>query len=407
MLTFKYTARDAATGRRITAEVQAANEQTAAKLLREQGLAPIEITPVISTGTNPFSRLRNHIKIKDKVLFSRQLSTLLNAGLPLIQSLRTVAEQTENKAFKLIILQVITDVESGSPLSVALAKYPRVFNQIYVSLIAAGEVSGTLDKSLERLATQQEKDAEIISKVRGAMVYPIVVLVVMGAVVTFMMVQVLPQVEMLYQGLGSGASLPLVTRVLLFVSKGMVKYWYIILIALGLLVFFFSRWSRTLGGKRYVDAIKMRSPILGKLFMKMYMARFARTGTTLVAAGVPLIQMLQITAKSINNVHIEASLNRATEKVKGGKALSDAITNDSNFLTLVPDMLRVGEQSGAIEQMLSKTAEYYEKEVDNEIKAISTIIEPVLMVILGIFAFIIVAAILLPVYSLAGKGINF
>ena len=406
MLTYKYTARDAATGRKITAEVQAANEQSASKLLRDQGLSPIEITPIIATGTNPFSRFRNRIKAKDRVLFSRQLSTLLNAGLPLIQSLRTVAEQTENKAFKVIILQVITDVESGAPLSSTMAKYPQAFNQVYVSLIAAGEASGTLDKSLERLATQQEKDAEIISKVRGAMVYPLIVLLVMGAVVTFMMVQVLPQVETLYEGLGSGASLPFVTQALLFVSRGMTKYWYIILIILGFTVFFFSRWARTLGGKQYIDKVKMRAPILGRLFMKMYMARFARTGTTLVSAGVPLIQMLNITATAINNVHIEASLKRAIEMVKGGKALSESISNDPNFLPLVPDMLRVGEQSGAIEQMLAKTAEYYEKEVDNEIKAISTTIEPVLMIVLGVFAFIIVAAILLPVYGLAGQGIS-
>jgi type IV pilus assembly protein PilC len=228
----------------------------------------------------------------------------------------------------------------------------------------------------------------------------------MGAVVTFMMVQVLPQVETLYEGLGSGANLPIITRVLLFVSRGMVRYWYVIVIILGMMGFFLTRWARTLGGKRYIDKVKMRAPIIGRLFMKMYMARFARTGTTLVAAGVPLLQMLNITAKSINNIHIENSLKRATEQVKGGKALSDAITGDSNFLPLVPDMLRVGEQSGAIEQMLAKTAEYYEREVDDEIKAISTIIEPVLMVILGLFAFIIVAAILLPVYSLAGQGIN-
>lgn len=407
MLTFKYTARDTATGKKITAEVQAGSEQAAAKLLHEQGLSPIEITPLVSSGTNPLSRFRNRIRSKDKVLFSRQLSTLINAGLPLLQSLRTVAGQTQNKSFKIIILQIITDVEAGSALSATMAKYPQAFNTIYVSLVAAGEASGTLDKSLERLATQQEKDAEILSKVRGAMVYPVVVLVVMGAVVVFMMVQVLPQVEELYAGIGSGASLPLVTRALLFVSRGMINYWYVIVILIGVGAFFLSRWASTLGGKRYIDKFKMRSPLIGPLFMKMYMARFARTGTTLVASGVPLIQMLQITSSSINNIHIEKSLGRAIEQVKGGKALSETISHDPNFLELVPDMLRIGEQSGAMEQMLAKTADYYEKEVDNQIKTISTIIEPLLMVILGIFAFIIVAAILLPIYSLAGQGISF
>lgn len=406
MLTFKYTARDTATGKKVTAEVQAESEQAAAKLLRDQGLSPIGIKPLTGGGSNPVSKFKNRIKTKDKILFSRQLSTLINAGLPLVQSLRTVAGQTQNKNFKVVILEVISDVEAGSALSIALGKHPDVFNEIYVNLIAAGEASGTLDKSLERLANQQEKDAEIVSKVRGAMVYPLIVLLVMGVVLGFMLIQVMPQVEQLYEGLGSGAQLPLITRILLGVSKGLIRYWYVVVILLILMAFFFSRWARTLGGKRYIDKLKMRTPPLANLFMKMYMARFARTGTTLVASGVPLIQMLDITARSINNVHIEESLHKATEKVKGGKALSEAIGNDPNFLSLVPDMLRIGEQSGAIEQMMGKTADYYEKEVDNEIKAISTIIEPVLMVVLGVVAFIIVAAVLLPIYGLAGQGIS-
>lgn len=406
MLTYKYTARETATGKKISAEVQADSEQAAAKLIQDQGLSPIDITPLAATGNNPISKFKNRITIKDKILFSRQLATLINAGLPLVQSLRTVSGQTQNKAFKIIIQEVITSVESGSALSVALGQHPNVFNEIYVSLIAAGEASGTLDKSLERLANQQEKDAEIISKVRGAMVYPIIVMVVMGGVVGFMLIKVMPQVEQLYEGMGSNAELPLVTKMLLSVSDLLIRFWYVVLLALGLIAFFTTRWARTMGGKRYVDRFKMRTPPLSSIFMKMYMARFARTGTTLVASGVPLIQMLEITSKSINNVHIEASLKRAIEKVKGGKALSESIAGDPSFLPLVPDMLRIGEQSGSIEQMLEKTASYYEKEVDNEIKAISTIIEPLLMVMLGIVAFIIVAAVLLPIYSLAGQGVS-
>ena len=393
MLTFKYTARDAATGKKISAEVQAASEQAAAKLIRDQGMSPIDITPITDGGSNPLMRFKNRIGIKDRILFSRQLSTLINAGLPLIQSLRTVGNQTQNKAFKVVIQKVISDVEAGSALSVSLARHPTVFNEIYISLVTAGEASGTLDKSLERLADQQEKDAEIISKVRGAMVYPIIVLFVMAGVVTFMVVKVMPQVKQLYENVGGGADLPLVTKLMLGLSTLVINYWYIFIVVGIVLVVMFSKWARTLGGKRYVDKLKMKAPPLGKLFMKVYMARFARTGTTLVASGVPLIQMLEITAKSINNVHLEASIRRAIEKVKGGKALSECIANDPNFLPLVPDMLRIGEQSGAIEQMMEKTASYYEKEVDEQIKAISTIIEPIMMVLLGVVALIIVAAV--------------
>lgn len=403
MLSFRYTARDPATGQYIKSDVQAENEQAASKLIRKEGLVPIDISLSEKAATGFLAKRLNRVKTKDKVLFSRQLSTLINAGLPLVQSLRNVNGQTTSKPLKLVVNKVISDVEAGSTLSAAMARHPEVFNQIYVSLIAAGEASGTLDKALERLAMQQEKDAEILSKVRGAMVYPFIVILVMVGVVTFMLLTVLPQVEVLYDGL-SGARLPLLTTVLLTISNFIKDFWYIVVLVLGLGVFFMSRWARTFGGKQFIDKFKIKVKPIGPLFSKMYMARFARTGGTLVASGVPLIQMLEITAGSINNVHVEASIHKASEKVKGGKALSDALQNDPNFLELVPNMLRIGEQSGSLEQMLSKTADYYEKEVDDQIKTISTIIEPVLMVALGVVAFIIVAAVLLPIYGLAGQS---
>lgn len=403
MLTYKYTARDTASGQKVSATVEAESEQAAAKMVKAQGLTPIDISLAGKEG-GMFSRF-NRVKAKDRILFARQLSTLINAGLPLVQSLRTVGKQSQSKPLKVIINQVVTDVEGGSALNVSLAKHPETFNQIFISLIAAGETSGTLDAALERIATQQEKDAEILSKVRGAMVYPIIVVLVMVAVLGFMIVSVLPQVKVLYSGIGGSAQLPILTRVLLAISDFTIKYWWVVLIVIGLGVFFTTRWARTGPGKEVVDKFKMRAWPAGPLFMKLYMARFARTAQTLIASGVPLLQVMDIAAKSINNVHIERSIRNAAEKVKGGKALSEAIANDPNFLQLVPDMLRIGEQSGAMESMTAKVADYYEKEVDQQIKTISTIIEPVLMVILGVVAFIIVAAVLLPIYGLAGKSI--
>ena len=399
MLTFNYEARDATTGRKVKAQVQADNEQAAAKLIRGQGLAPLSISAEKAAGKGRFSRIRT----KDRVLFSRQLSTLINAGLPLVQSLRSVGEQTTNKPLKAVVNSVITDVEGGTSFSAALAKHPEAFNRVYISLVAAGETSGTLDKGLERLADQQEKDADLIAKVRGAMMYPIIVLLVMTGVVGFMIIKVLPQVQSIYAGL-KGVSLPLVTRVLLAVSHFVTHFWWLLLIMLVIAVFFGSRWARTLGGRRVIDKFKMKAWPIGPLFMKMYMARFARTGTTLVGSGVPLIQMLEITGEAVDNVHINDSIHAAIEKVKGGKALSAALKNDPNFLDLVPNMLQIGEQSGALETMMGKVADYYEKEVDNEVKAISTIIEPVLMVIMGIIAIVIVAAILLPIYGLVNQS---
>lgn len=402
MLSYSYTARDPASGRKIQSTVEADSEQSAAKLIRAEGLVPIEIAVSKSGGTFGFMDRFSRVRAKDKVLFSRQLSTLLNAGLPLVQSLRSVNNQTEHKALKIIISRIIADVEAGSTLAKAMGKYPDVFNQVYISLIAAGEASGTLDKALERLADQQEKDADIVSKVRGAMIYPVIVLGVMIVVVIFMLVKVLPQVKTLYTET-SGAQLPLITQILLSISDFVIGWWWAIIIVLVIAAVFTTRWARTLGGKRVIDKLKMRAWPIGPLFMKMYMARFSRTGTTLVASGVPLIQMLNITSKAVDNVFVEDSINKATEKVKAGKSLGQSLENDPNFLELVPNMLKIGEQSGSMEQMMAKAAEYYEKELDNEIKAIQTIIEPVMMILMGIVAFTIVAAVLLPIYNLASQ----
>lgn len=402
MLKFRYQARDAASGQMVKSTVEAENEQEAAKIIRKEGLSPISITAESAVSGGLRERL-NRVSTKDKVLFGRQLSTLINAGLPLVQSLRNVADQTQSKKLKAVIDEVVTDVEGGMTLSAACDRHPEVFNRVFVSLVAAGEASGTLDKALERIADQQEKDAEIMSKVRGAMVYPVIVILVMMGVVGFMLVKVLPQVKVLYQGM-PGADLPLVTKILLGASDFVIKFWWVFVMLLILGVVFGSRYARTAGGRQILDRAKLHMWPVKVLFQKMYMARFARTGTTLVASGVPLIQVLEITGDAVNNLYIEQAIDRAAEKVKGGKALSDSLEPEQYFLTLVPNMIRIGEQSGSLEDMLAKIADYYEKEVDTQVKAIQTIIEPVLMVVLGIVALIIVAAVLLPVYSLAGKS---
>ncbi len=399
MLTFRYEARNAKTGESVKAQVQAENQQSALKVIREKGLTPLKVELEKSSLGGRFRR----IKTKDRVLFSRQLSTLLNAGLPLVQSLRSVAKQTSNKQFQALINTIITDVEGGYSFSKALAKNPNVFNRVFVSLVEASEVSGTLDSGLERLADQQEKDADIVSKVRGAMTYPLIVLLVMMVVVGFMVVKVLPQVENIYAGI-KGASLPFLTTSLLALSHAITDYLLIVLVVVAVLIFFVRRWTKTSSGRSALDLAKMKAWPIGPLFMKMYMARFARTGTTLASSGVPILQVLEITADAVDNVHISKSIRAAIVKVKSGKSLAQAIENDPNFLELVPNMLSIGEQSGSIETMFGKIAEYYEKEVDNEIKSVSTIIEPVMMVVMGIIAITIVAAVLLPIYGLVSNS---
>jgi type IV pilus assembly protein PilC len=401
MLTFIYTARDTASNKKIKSTVQAESQKSAAKLLMAQGMIPIEIIEQSQAG-GPFDKLLNRVGTKDKVIFTRQLATLINAGLPLAQSLHTVQEQTENKKLKAIAQDIITSIEGGKSLAESFSQHPDVFDEIFIALVAAGEVSGTLDKALERIADQQEKDAEIIAKVRGAMVYPGIVMLVIGLVIVFMLTTVVPQIEKLYVDLRQ--ELPFVTAVMVKIANIITTFWWLILGLMGGAVYFGKRYLETDGGKSVVDRLKLSIPLFGPMFKKLYMARLARTGQTLMSTGVPMLETLKITSQAVNNVHVSAAIDRAAEKVKGGKALSVALQKEEVILPLVPQMISIGEQSGGIDAMMGKAATFYENELDNTIRSISTAIEPILMVVLAGVAGVMVAAILLPVYGLIGSG---
>lgn len=402
MLTFQYTAKDSK-GKPVKGLVEADTEGTAAKLITEQGLVPLSIHAKGST-SGILSGLKNRISTKDRIIFTRQMSTLINAGLPLTQSLRTVSEQTGSKALAIIINQVVASVEGGVAFADSLAKHPKVFNDVYVALVAAGESSGTLDEALERIANQQEKDAEMLSKVRGALVYPIIVLLVITGVVVFLLTTVVPQIELIYKDFDK--ELPFMTKILILIAKIITGYWWLIIAVVVAVIFFAGKWFKTKEGSRAADKIKLKIPLFGDLFRKLYMARFCRTGQTLMASGVPMLEMIRITSKAVDNIHIEEALDRASEKVKGGKGLSVALQDEPTFLALVPQMLKIGEQSGSIDKMMDKAATYYENELDVKIKTISTTIEPVLMVVLAVVVGGIVGAILVPVYSLASESIT-
>lgn len=399
---YKFTAIKSDTKQRISSEIDADDMKAATAAIRAQGLNPIDIKLKSILSASVFTSSK--VQQKDLVLFTRQLSTLINAGLPLMQALINTVDQTQSKPLKKIIRAVVDQIKSGKSMSQALALYPKIFSVIYINMISAGEVSGSLDKSLDRLAEQLEKDADVTKKIRSAFIYPIIVVVVMLGVMGFMVVKVLPAVGTLYKGLASGSTLPLITRILLATSHLLIADWWLMLIIVIVLAVFINSWRKTKTGISVLDNLKMKMWPIGPLFMKLYMARFSRTASTLVSSGLPLIQVLEITSKAINNVHIQKSLDSSIASVKLGKALSETLENNDNFLSLVPSMIKIGESSGTIDQMLERLAIYYEKEVDDEVKNISTLIEPVLMIILGIFAFIIVAAVLLPIYSLAGNS---
>jgi type IV pilus assembly protein PilC len=402
MKKFNYEARDTSTNKVVKATVQADSENAAAKLLIAQGFTPLDITEVNEEGSF-LGRLTGRITTKDKIVFTRQLATLIGAGLPLTQSLHTVAEQTDNKRLRGVVEDIIAAVEGGKSLSDSFAQHPEVFDKVFLALISAGEASGTLDDALIRIAAQQEKDAATMSKIRGALTYPLIVLVVIFGVLLFMLFTVVPQVEKLYIDLKK--ELPFITQVMVSLADFAAAFWWLIIIVVGVGVYFFLQYLKTEDGIKFKDTFKLNIPMFGSMFRKLYMARFTRTGQTLLATGVAMLDMLRISSEAVNNTIIGKSIDRAAEKVKGGKALSAALQPEDYILPLVPQMIKIGEQSGQIDSMMGKTAQVYEDELDEEIKAISTAIEPILMVVLAVVAGGMVGAILLPIYSLV-NGIN-
>ena len=400
MKKYDYEARDSASNKIVKSVVQADSENAAAKLLTAQGFVPLKIE-LQDDKTNFFARFSGRITTKDRVVFTRQLATLIGAGLPLAQSLRTVQEQTTNKRMQEIVQEIISDVEGGKSLSDSFAKHPEAFNKVYVALVSAGETSGTMDDSLKRLAAQQEKEAAMMSKIRGAMMYPSIVLAVIILVIGFMLFTVVPQVEGLYRDLNKG--LPFVTLMMIKTANFFSSLWWLVILAMIIGGYFLAQYLKTEQGIRTKDIFKLNVPLFKGMFRKMYMARFARTGQVLLSTGVPMLDMLRITSDAVNNVIISESILRASDKVKGGKALSASLSNEDYFLAMVPQMIKIGEQSGKIDEMMGKTAQVYEDELDEEIRALSTAIEPVLMVFLAIVAGTMVAAILLPIYSLVGN----
>lgn len=400
MLNFTYKARDLASSKIISSTVQAESEGEAGKLLMERNLVPLSIVPE-GEKSGLLEKFQNRITTKDRVVFTRQLATLISAGLPLSQALHTVQEQTTNKKLKATMQNIISSVEAGSTLAIAFEK-EEIFNELFIALIAAGEVSGTLDKALERIANQQEKDAEIASKVKGAMMYPGIVLAVMVGVVVFMLTNVVPQIENLYKSLDK--ELPLLTALMVGAASGLKQFWPIIIIVLVASGFYLKRYTKTPAGKRQADVIKLKLPLFGNLFSVLYMARFTRTSETLLMSGVPMLEMLRIAGRSVGNVPIEEAIARTSEKVKSGKSLAASLKNEALILSLVPQMISIGEQSGSIDGMMGKAASFYENELDNAIKNISTAIEPILMVCLAVVAGGMVGAILFPIYSLIGSN---
>lgn len=395
MRRFNYRAKDRKTGKAVKGIIQADTEKAAGRLLLDQGYIPDQIK---EENSGFFEKFSNRITTKDKLVFTRQFATLIGAGLPIATSLKTVAGQTQNKAMKAVIEDLLANVEGGRTFGDACAKYPKVFDNVYLALVRAGEMSGTLDESLKRLAEQQEKDAALMSKIRGAMIYPAIVLSVIILVMVYLMLTIVPQVEQLYKDLDK--TLPAITTVVVMISNFIVGYWWLMLVIMVGGIFGIIQFSKTEPGIKFFDTVKLNVPVFKGLFRKMYMARFARTAQILLSTGVAMLDTLSISGEAINNVVLNAQIKIVVEKVKGGKALSVALTDRDYILPLVPQMAGIGEESGKIDEMLGKAAKVYEEEVDEQVRTISTMIEPLLMLMLGGMAALMIGAVLLPIYSL-------
>lgn len=398
MRRYNYRAKDRKTGRVVSGSIQAETEQAAGKILIDQGYIPQKVQ---AEDEGFFARFNNKVTGKQRIIFTRQFATLIGAGLPLSNSLHMIAEQTEDKPTKTLVEDISAQVEGGKSLHDAFSKHPDVFNKLYLSLIEAGEASGTLDIALRRLATQQEKDANMISKIRGAMTYPAIVLLVIVVVVAFLMIQVVPQVEDLYASVHK--PLPVLTQVMVGFSHFIMNWWWTILLVIVFMVWFFMQFRKTDVGKRWLAKFKLNVPIFKGLFLRLYNARFARTMEMLLSAGVPMLEAMKISAEAVNNILIEEQISEAITMVRSGKPLSVSLKGRDYILPLIPQMAATGEQSGKIDEMLGKAAQVYEDELDERLAAISTMIEPILMVVLAVAAGGIVLAILMPIYSLVSE----
>lgn len=397
MKRFIYKARDSKTGEMTKGVIQAENERTAGKLLIEQGMTPDRIDEDMSE-VGLFQRFQNKITMKDRIVFTRQFATLIGAGLPLSNSLRTVIEQTESKPMQKVVESILVDVEAGKTLTQACEKYPDVFNKVYIALLRAGEASGSLDLSLKRLAQQQEKDNAMISKIRGALVYPAIILMVIIAVLIFMVLMIVPQVQSLYKDIGK--PLPWATGVLVSFANFLVASWWLVTIVMGVAIYFLFQFRKTTTGIEWAALLKLNVPLFKRMFWRLYNARFARTASNLMSAGVSIQDTLQISSEAMNNVVLEKEIKEVSEKVKQGKTLSSSLKNLSYILPLVPQMASIGEESGKIDEMLAKAAQVYEDELEEQIRTISTLIEPVLMVVMAVMVGFIIVAVLFPIYAI-------
>jgi type IV pilus assembly protein PilC len=380
-------------------EQDAPDDATLRGQLRRRGLRNIEIKkkPVDLFENIPF--LQQKVKEKDVVVFARQFATMINAGLPIVQCLEMLGSQEQNKTFAKVIQKIKEDIEGGATLSESLKKYPKIFDDLFVNLIAAGEAGGILDTILQRLSAYMEKAMKLKSRVKGAMTYPASVLVISFAVVTLLLLKVIPVFQKMFEGMGK--ALPGPTQFVVDASQFMQDYFLYIMGALILLAIGFVRFYRTPNGRKIVDSLILKAPIFGPLMKKVAVAKFSRTLSTMMSSGVPIIEGLDIVSKTAGNKVIEEALQKTKRSISEGKTISEPLTETGIFPPMVVQMIAVGENTGALDSMLSKIADFYDEEVDTAVSAMTSLLEPLMMVFLGGIVGGMIIAMYLPIFQMA------
>ena len=386
-------------GKTIKGELEAANEKMAQLQLKRRNLTVKKIKPKPKDLFENVSFLQPAVKKKDIVIFTRQFSTMIDAGLPLIQGLKILAEQSTNITFKRALKEIVRDVEGGSSLGEAMGKHPKIFDRLFVNLISAGEVGGILDTILQRLASHIEKAEKLKSRIKGAMTYPLIVIAIAVMVISVILIFVIPVFEEMFAGAGS--ALPIPTQIVVGMSRFLKGNFLYIIGALVVIGFVFRQYRKTKRGRKQTDAISLKLPIFGMLLKKVAVARFTRTLGTMISSGVPILDALEVVAGTSGNVILEEVILDVRSSIAEGQTISEPLSESDIFPGMVVQMISVGEATGALDTMLEKIADFYDEEVDVAVDALTTMLEPLLMVFLGGAIGGMVVAMYLPIFKMA------
>ncbi len=396
---FKYTARNEY-GEKIAGKVEAKNKNQAASTLMSRNLLLVDLKPITATSFSSLQSLLMGVSSNDLVNLTRQLATMINAGLPLATALAILQDQSK-PAMQSLVTKILKDVESGQNFADALAEHPKVFSRVYIQLVRAGELGGVLDEVLDRLADTLEKQKDFKEKTKGAMIYPVIVLIAMVVVAFIMMVFVMPKMTEMYKDFN--ADLPLPTKILMAISNFSANYWWVILLLAGGGGFGLRVWAKTELGEKKIDEWLMKAPLIGVLRKKMVLTEFARTLSLLLGAGVSLLEALDIVGKAVDSISFREVFLGAKEEVEKGVSLSQALEVYEIVPRILPQMVSVGEETGRIDEILLKLAEYYERESEYAVKNLTTAMEPIIMAILGIGVGVMIVAIIMPIYNLTSQ----